>query len=243
MTSQQPENPPFIDGDIPVTEAIVVAPPAPVFVDTTGRRSRLLRRIAYGFGALVMLYGGLICVSLVGGPVPSSAVLPLPGLEPAGDADDKKPAQPNPTPAPTPTHSATPVFVADPLPHRATSAARLESAKVTSSAARPATKPTATKKPTATTATPKPSPTTSRPVESTTVPTAPATIAPTTPATIPAAPSPPPVPSGGQGGGEETPTASAAPTGQTPTTEPAKTEPAKTEPAKTEPAKTEPAKA
>ena len=229
MTSQEPENPPFIDGDIPVTEAIVVAPPAPVFVDTTGRRSRLLRRIAYGFGAVVMLYGGLICVSLVGGPVPSSAVLPLPGLEPAGDADDK-PAHPSPAPIPTPTPSATPVFVADALPHRATSAARLESAKVTSAATRPAAKPTATKKPTAATATPKATPTTSRPVESTTVPTTPATTAPTTPATIPAAPSPPPVATtGGQGGGEETPTASAAPTREAPTTEPTETSSAKAE--------------
>jgi len=212
VTTQEPENPPFIDGDIPVTEAIVVAPPAPVFVDSTGRRSRLLRRIAYGFGALVMLYGGLISVSLVGGPVPSSAVLPLPGLEPAGDAEDKKPAQPSPTPVPTPSAPATQVYVADPLPHRATSAARLESAKVTSSAARPAAKPTATKKPAATTATPKPSPTTSRPVESTTVPTTPATTTPTTPAATPVPPSPPAVPAGGQGGGEESPTASARPT-------------------------------
>jgi len=209
VTSQQPENPPFIDGDIPVTEPILVAPPAPVFVDTTGRRSRLLRRIAYGFGALVVTYGALIGVSLVGGPVPSSVVLPLPGLEPAAAADDKKPT---PTPSPTPSPSATPLFVADPLPRRATSAARLESAKVSSpAAARPVAKPTATRKPTATKATPKPSPTTTRPVESTTVPTTPATTAPTTPATIPAAPSPPAVPTGGQGGGDESPTASAAP--------------------------------
>jgi hypothetical protein len=210
VTSQEPDNPPFIDGDIPVTEAILVAPPAPVFVDTTGRRSRLLRRIAYGFGALVMLYGGLICVSLVGGPVPSSAVLPLPGLEPAGDAGDEKPAQSHPTPAPTPSPSAAPVFVADALPHRATSAARLESAKITS-AARPATKPTATTKPT-TKATPKATPATTRPVESTTVPTTPAATVPTTPATIPAPPSPPPAPTGGQGGGEESPAAPVRPT-------------------------------
>jgi hypothetical protein len=209
VTSQEPENPPFIDGDIPVTEAISVAPPAPVFVDTTGRRSRLLRRIAYGFGALVMLYGGLICVSLVGGPVPSSAVLPLPGLEPADNADDKKP---RPTPVPTPTPSARPVFVADALPRRATSAARLESARVTSSTARPATRRTTPTKPTTTKPTPKATPATTRPVESTTVPTTAATVAPTTPATVPVAPSPPSIPSGGQGGGEESPTASAAPT-------------------------------
>jgi hypothetical protein len=55
--------------------------PAPVFVDAEGRRARLLRRLAYAFGALVLVYGGLISVSLAGGPVRSSAVLPLPLLE------------------------------------------------------------------------------------------------------------------------------------------------------------------
>ena len=235
MTLQQPENPPFIDGDNPVTEPISVASPAPVFVDTTGRRSRLLRRIAYGFGALVVLYGGLIVVSLVGGPVPSSAVLPLPGLEPAGDTGDKKPAPPSPTPAPTPTHSTTPVSVAEALPHRAASAARLESAKVTSPAARPAAKPSATKRPAATSPTPRSTPATSPPVESTTLPTTPATIAPTTPATIPAPPSPPSVPTGGQGGGgAESPTASAKPTVEPPTTPPPKAEPSEAEPTKAE---------
>jgi hypothetical protein len=209
VTSLEPETTPFIDGDIPVTEVISVAPGAPVFVDTTGRRSRLLRRLAYGFGALVMLYGGLICVSLVGGPVPSSAVLPLPGLEPASDTGDKKPAQPSPTPAPTPSFPPKPMLVVDALPPRgSTSAPGLESAKVTSATARSVTKPTATKKP-APTAAPKPISTTGRPVESTTAPTTPATTTPTTPATIPASPPPPAPPSGGQGGGGEVPTASA----------------------------------
>jgi hypothetical protein len=209
VTTLEPETPPFI-GDIPVTEVISVAPGAPVFVDTTGRRSRLLRRLAYGFGALVMLYGGLISVSLVGGPVPSSAVLPLPGLEPATDAGDKKPPQPGPTPAPTPSLSPTPAFAVNALPRSSTPAARLELGKVTSAGPPPVTKPTATKKPAATTAAPKPSPTTSRPVESTTVPTTPATTAPTTPATTPIAPGLPPVPpASGQGGGAGSPTAAA----------------------------------
>lgn len=228
MTTLEPETPPFI-GDIPVTEVISVAPGAPVFVDTTGRRSRLLRRLAYGFGALVMLYGGLISVSLVGGPVPSSAVLPLPGLEPAKDAGDKKPAQPGPTPAPTPSLSPTPVFAVNALPRSSTPAARLELGKVTSAGPLPVTKPTATKKPAATTTTtaaPKPSPTTSRPVESTTVPTTPATTAPTTPAATPIAPGLPPVPpAGGQGGGAGSPTAAAeAATTELPAASPAEVE-------------------
>ncbi len=58
----------------------MVAQPAPVFVDSTGRRRRLLRRFAYGFTASCMVYGGLISLSLAGGPVSPSAVLPLPGL-------------------------------------------------------------------------------------------------------------------------------------------------------------------
>ncbi|MCU7726786.1 hypothetical protein ODJ79_23905 [Actinoplanes sp. KI2] len=224
MTSLEPETPPFIDGDIPVTEVISVAPGAPVFVDTTGRRSRLLRRLAYGFGALVMLYGGLISVSLVGGPVPSSAVLPLPGLEPAGDTGEKRPAPPSPAPAPTPSLSPKPVLVVDALPPRGnTSAPGLEAAKVTSATARPVTKPTATKKP-APTVPPKPVPSASRPVESTTAPTTPATTTPTTTPTSPTSP-----PTGGQGGGEGTPIASAkaaaaAPTSDLPEARPAEVE-------------------
>ncbi|MEV6487927.1 hypothetical protein AB0M20_04675, partial [Actinoplanes sp. NPDC051633] len=86
MTSQEPENPHSADSGIPDTEVLKVSAPAPVFVDTTGRRRRFLRRLAYGFGALCMMYGGLVSVSLAGGPVSSSAVLPLP------DLDDDEPA-------------------------------------------------------------------------------------------------------------------------------------------------------
>ncbi len=80
MTSQEPHTQHIADHDDLDTEVIMVAQPAPVFVDSTGRRRRLLRRFAYGFTASCMVYGGLISLSLAGGPVSPSAVLPLPGL-------------------------------------------------------------------------------------------------------------------------------------------------------------------
>ena len=205
MTSQEPENPQIIECDIPDTEVVIPASqPAPVFVDTTGRRSRLMRRVAYGFGGLVMLYGGLLSVSLAGGPVRSSAVLPLPGLEPDATTDTKAPARPSPTPAPATSHAppASPLFITDALPRRTTATGkvspRLESTRITSKAG-PATTGV-TKKPTTRPATPKPSRTTSHPVESTTTP---ATTPGTTPATTPATAAPEP-PSSGQGGGSGT---------------------------------------
>jgi len=203
VTSQEPENPHSAEPDNPDTEVIAVAAPAPVFVDSTGRRSRLLRRLAYAFGVLVMLYGGLISVSLAGGPVRSSAVLPLPGLE-ADKDDDVPPARPGPIPEPNADHSTKSLTAIDALPPRRTSpASRLESTHVPSKSA--SAKPTPSK-------TIKPSASTSHPVESTT--TSPATTPPTTPpATTPTTgPTTPPIPptgatgtggtgTGGQGGG------------------------------------------
>src|SRR5690349_9852380 len=63
-----------------------------------------------------MVYGGLISVSLAGGPVSSRAVLPLPDL---ADGDDEEVAagRPSPTPVPvTAVPSTRPVM--EVLPHR-----------------------------------------------------------------------------------------------------------------------------
>jgi hypothetical protein len=183
---------------MPDTEVISVAAPPPVFVDSTGRRGRLLRRLAYAFGALVMLYGGLISVSLAGGPVRSSAVLPLPGLEPQ---DDPAPGRPNPIPAPTPSHAPTAPVVAGAATGRPAGAhpavPRLEATRI-SAKPRPPARSGATKKaPTK----PKPASTTSRPAESTTAPAVPTPVA--TPRVTTPAPVPPVPPgTGGQGGGE-----------------------------------------
>jgi hypothetical protein len=105
VTSQEPQNSHNTDIDTAETEFIAVPEPAPVFVDSTGRRSRLLRRVALAFGVLLVAYGGLISISLAGGPVSSSAVLPLPGLD--DDEDDEEPKD-RPTPAPAPTPSVSP---------------------------------------------------------------------------------------------------------------------------------------
>jgi len=199
VTSQEPVNPHPAEPDVLDTEVISVASPAPVFVDSTGRRSRLFRRIAYAFGALVMLYGGLISVSLAGGPVRSSAVLPLPGIEPQED-DDRPPARPSPTPAPTPSHAITAAVVTGALPGRPAArctAPRLESTGIPAKKRTPA-RPANPRRPGAK---PTPTATATRPVESVTTPPPAATIT-TPPVTAPAT-LPPPAPpgTGGQGGG------------------------------------------
>ncbi|GGQ41642.1 hypothetical protein [Couchioplanes azureus] len=215
MTLQEPDTQLFADAEIPDTEVIVVAHPSPVFVDSTGRRRRLLRRVAYGFGALCMAYGGLISVSLAGGPVSPSAVLPLPDL---ADGDDKAVAavRPSPTPDPfTAVPSTRPVMEIFPQRNLPATRHTVESGVVPRSVA-PAARPTRT--PTARRTTkPATSPTAAKPVESgTTKPTTPGpTVPPTGTPTAPADPVPPapPIPpgtggSGGTGGGTGTGTGS-----------------------------------
>jgi hypothetical protein len=201
---QEPQNPPSADVDIPDTEVIVVAHPSPVFVDTTGRRSRMLRRVAYGFGALCMVYGGLVSVSLAGGPVSSSAVLPLPDLADDDEEEDAVVARPRPIPEPvTTTRASQPVLEVFPrrgVPVTRPQQARAVTPRTTSASPRPARTPssTPTKKPTS--ASPKP-------VESaSTKPTSPGTTTPTTEPPTPVPPVPPQIPSGdsgGQGGGAQ----------------------------------------
>jgi hypothetical protein len=97
VTSQEPRTPFSANADeMHETEVIVVSTPAPVFVDSARRRRRVLRRLTYGFGALCMLDGDLVSVSLAGGPVSSGAVLPLPDLH---GEPDKPVAENRPVPA------------------------------------------------------------------------------------------------------------------------------------------------
>ncbi|GAA4593480.1 hypothetical protein BJY16_000993 [Actinoplanes octamycinicus] len=201
MTTQEHHHPQTADQRIPDTEIIAVATPAPVFVDSTGRRSRLLRRIALAFGILVVSYGGLLGVSLAGGPVNSSAVLPLPGLD---DGDEKTVAPPQPGPAPEATTPSSaparhPLIESVNQPRRAPvrqptttapkPAASSKPAKTTTKATTAPTKPA----PAATT--PKPSVSTTKPTESTTTTPAPGptgtTVAPKPPTQQPPAPKPP----------------------------------------------------
>jgi hypothetical protein len=151
VTSQEPHTQHIADPDVPDTEVIPVEQPAPVFVDSTGRRRRLLRRFAYGFGAFCMVYGGLISLSLAGGPVSPSAALPFPqfiagGEPPAG--------QPRPTPEPIMTAPKS-VLVNDATPRRGGAAGSWDGDTVTTNqataqptrAAAPTMQPTATRAP------------------------------------------------------------------------------------------------
>ena len=202
MTSQKPGTPHSVDSDSPDTEVIAVSSPASVFVDSTGRRRRLLRRLSYVFGGLCIVYGGLVSVSLAGGPVSSSAVLPLPDLR--HDDTEEAAAGPRPAPIPVPSASTRPLesYVADVVPRRRATA------NVTRIAAPRPPAPRASVKPSA-----SPAPSSAKPVESTTKP---GTVAPSATTTVPQLPTKtpvvvppaPPVPqssTGGSGGGAEVP--------------------------------------
>jgi hypothetical protein len=206
VTSQEPGNPSSADPDIPDTEVIVVSAASPVFVDSTGRRRRVLRRISYAFGAICIVYGGLVTVSLAGGPVSPSAVLPLPDL----DNNDGEQAEVRASPTPQPTST---LLLTEALPPRAATIRRpIENRAVAPKPAatraapartpgpRPPTKP-------ATTPTPKPT----KPVESTVLPTPSSSPTPTPlPTDIkgvpvkPPAPAPPAVPASTSGSANST---------------------------------------
>jgi hypothetical protein len=102
VTSQEPKTPHNVDQHFPDTEVIAVPEPAPVFVDSTGRRSRVLRGVALAFGVLVVAYGGLVSVSLAGGPVSSSAVLPFPVFD-EDEGREERARKPVRTPKPSPS--------------------------------------------------------------------------------------------------------------------------------------------
>ncbi|MTD52876.1 hypothetical protein GKO32_02645, partial [Amycolatopsis sp. RM579] len=68
----------------------------PVFVDPSGRRRKVLRRVVAGACALVGLYVAVLTAALLGAPIPSSALLPLPaGNTPA--PEQARPADPSVT--------------------------------------------------------------------------------------------------------------------------------------------------
>ncbi|MEV6345709.1 hypothetical protein [Actinoplanes sp. NPDC051851] len=152
MTSQEPNPPQNADNRAPDTQVIAVETPAPVFVDSTGRRGRLLRRLALAFGIVVVSYGGVLSVSLAGGPVSSSAVLPLPGLD-DDKAEETAEVKPSPSPTPAPSGTAAQRYIIESLNKQAGARPRTTAP---SGSAKPTGK--ATSKPAATkSATPKPS--------------------------------------------------------------------------------------
>jgi hypothetical protein len=228
VTSQEQESAESADRDIPDTEVIVKPAPSPVFVDSTGRRRRLLRRLSYAFGAVCVLYGGLVSVTLSAGPVSTSAILPLPDLGAVA-------VTPSPTPLPTfgpPKARA----VIEALPRRDLAAAGTNRFVANRRASTPSPRATSTS------ATPKPSVTTSRPVESTPTPTPSATPSATGSATPSASPStgptktkqpPPSPPTSGtdddaDSAGDRDASALPAPPTEIPTTDTADTTPSPT---------------
>jgi hypothetical protein len=235
VTLQEPQNPSIADIDMPDTEVIVLAHPSPVFVDSTGRRRRMLRKVAYGFGALCIVYGGLVSVSLAGGPVSSSAVLPLPDRADDNNEEGVVVARPSPTPEPVATRAAVQpileVFPTRGAPVIRPRAARAVTPRTTGARRSPA--PSA--KPTSVSAKPVESTATKQPTSSSTPP--------STGSTTPVGPQPPvapqpPVPStgggsGGQGGGGAVDEPSDAPATRAPVEPrpPAVTDPAEPEPA------------
>jgi hypothetical protein len=107
---------PIAETDEPTLEnALVQAGEEPVFVDASGRRRTLLRRVGIGIGALAAAYMVLLVVSLAGGPRPPG--VPLPEAI-AGDPDQTQtepdgmePGTPvtrssEPTPGSSPTATA-----------------------------------------------------------------------------------------------------------------------------------------
>jgi hypothetical protein len=195
VTTQDSQHPQTADQRIPDTEVIAVATPAPVFVDSTGRRSRMLRRMALAFGILVVSYGGLVSVSLAGGPVNSSAVLPLPGLD--DEKADPVPPRPNPAPATSPaTAAARPPVESTVTPARPVDrpvAPAAEPVRPAKSAPARTTKAPAAK-PAPAKVSPTPTASTTKPTESTTTtPAANPTTSSKAPEPAPPAPPAPPV--------------------------------------------------
>jgi hypothetical protein len=205
VTLQEPKTPPSAEPDDPDTQVMV--PPSsasPVFVDSTGRRRRLLRRVSYAFGAFCMLYGGLVSVSLAGGPVSPHAVLPLQALADGGSDEtgsDEALSGPSPTPESSASAAPKPVYIAEPLPRRAGPRRVLERAAQPPKP--PAANPTKTPAPRSA---PSSTPPSSRPAESAST-TPPASAS---PSSTPPSSTPPPT----QGPAPKPPAAaSSAPTG------------------------------
>ncbi|MDQ0380692.1 hypothetical protein [Amycolatopsis thermophila] len=103
----------------------------PVFVDPSGRRRRILRRVSIAACALVSGYAVLLVASLLGAPIPASALLPVPDqrttdapVRPAPPAPGGGPSTDDtPTPDTTGPSSEEPVATAAQPPAPATTGA------------------------------------------------------------------------------------------------------------------------
>ncbi len=93
---------------------------APVFVDSTGRRGRVVRRLAYGFGALCVAYTIALALSFMGAaPFAPGTLLPIPGVpsdEPGTVRRTPPTHSPGPTAAPGPASPSSTDVPSRPVP-------------------------------------------------------------------------------------------------------------------------------
>jgi hypothetical protein len=153
-----------------LAHALVQGREEPVFVDVSGRRRAILRRVGIGIGVLAATYIALLVVSLAGGPRPPG--IPLPEAI-AGDADQsqtKPDGSATGTPAtrpskPTPGSSPSSTTAAEPggTPARPSASPTLSGAPPGAAVPPAPVFPTAT--PTPTPATPAPTPASPTPLQ------------------------------------------------------------------------------
>ncbi|MEU4673389.1 hypothetical protein AB0F91_36905 [Amycolatopsis sp. NPDC023774] len=81
--------------------AAAAATQPPVFVDATGRRRKIFRRVAISGGVLTIGYVAVLVAALLGAPVPSPLLIPLAPLGP--QPTDVATTPPDPPDQPTAT--------------------------------------------------------------------------------------------------------------------------------------------
>ncbi|WP_244210728.1 hypothetical protein [Amycolatopsis kentuckyensis] len=101
----------------------------PVFVDPTGRRRRIVRRVALAACAGVLLYLAVFVAALFGAPIPTSALIPVPGFVPVQvpatstpPPISEEPARANGAPTVTTPSREVPASTPDRSPSAATTA-------------------------------------------------------------------------------------------------------------------------
>jgi len=141
--AEAPERTPEEPGPITATEAAAATKntPAsgPVFVDSTGRRAKVLRRAGWAFAAACACYTGALGLSLSGAtPIAPRTLLPLPGV-PATVQDAESAAGPADTAADIPVKAPAQARVRVPLVPMPVLPSKLPVALRTKAPARPAT--------------------------------------------------------------------------------------------------------
>ncbi|MET7999145.1 hypothetical protein ABZU76_50595 [Amycolatopsis sp. NPDC005232] len=75
-------------------DAVDTAADSPVFVDATGRRRKIFRRVAVGGGVLTIGYVAVLVAALLGAPVPAPLLVPITQLGPGHTDVTTTPADP-----------------------------------------------------------------------------------------------------------------------------------------------------